>query len=144
MAGKHIDQFSEQLRTKLSQIDTSLRDLKSKIDSKAHNAEQEARAHLDKLEKGIAQEQTKVSAAQAEMKNWAEVRKVDTQAKIAEWKSKLEISKLKNRAELAERFSAAAIVVAAAAAEEAARASIEAWLARHDVDSTSAKQPARV
>ncbi len=139
---KRIDQFSEQLRTKLGQIDTSLHDLKGKIESKGRDADKDARAHLDKIEKRIAQDHPKVSAAQAEMKKWTEARKAETQAKIAEWKSKQETSKLHNRAERAEQHAAAATLVAAAAADEAERASVEAWLARHDADATPAKQMA--
>ena len=140
--GQRIDQFCEQLRTKLTQIDTSLNDLKGKIDSKARNVDQDARVHLDKVEKRIAQDKTKVSAAQAKMKDWIEARKVETQAKIAEWKSKRETSKLQNRADRAEQYAAAAIVVAASAVDEAEQASVEAWLARQDADSAAAKQAA--
>jgi len=139
---QRIDQFCEQLRTKLTQIDGSLRDLKGKIDTKASNADKDAQAYLDKVDQRIAQDQTKVSAAQAKMKDWVEARKVETQAKIADWKSKREASKLNNRADRAEQYAAAAIVVAAAAVDEAERASVEAWLARQDADAAPAKQAA--
>jgi hypothetical protein len=138
--GRRIDQFCEQLRTKLTQVDTGLQDLKGKIDSKARNADQDVRAHLDKVEKRIAQDQTKVNAAQAKTKDWVEARKAETQTKIAEWKSKRETNKLQNRADRAEQYAAATIVVAAAAVDEAERASVEAWLARQDADSVQAKQ----
>jgi hypothetical protein len=141
--GKRIDQFCEDLRTKLTRIDTGLDDLKGKIDSKAQNAEQDVRNHLDKVQKRIAQDKGKVSAAQTEMKNWAEARKVETQDKIAEWKSKRETSKLQNRADRAEQYAAAAITVAAAAVDEAEQASVEAWLARQDADYVQAKQAVR-
>jgi chromosome segregation ATPase len=119
--GQRIDQFCEQLRTKLTQIDTGLNDLKGKIDSKARNVDQDARAHLDKVEKRIAQDKTKVSAAQAKMKDWIEARKAETQAKIAEWKSKRETSKLQNRADRAEQYAAAAIIVAASGVDDVGR-----------------------
>jgi hypothetical protein len=140
--GQRIDQFCEQLRTKLTQIDTGLQNLKGKIDSKARTADQDAQAHLDKVKNRIAQDQTKVTAAQAKMKDWVQARNVETHAKIAEWKNKRETSKLQNRADRADQFAAAAIVVAAAAVDEAEQASVEAWLARQDADSAPAKQAA--
>lgn len=140
--GQRIDQFCEQLRTKLTQIDTGLQDLKGKIDGKARTADQDARAHLDKVKNRIAQDQAKVTAAQAKMKDWVQARHAETQAKIAEWKSKRETSKLQNRADRAEQYAAAAIVIAAAAVDEAEQASVEAWLARQDAESAPAKQAA--
>jgi len=46
MMGQRIDQFCEQLRAKLTQIDTGLQDLKGKIDSQARTADQDAHAHV--------------------------------------------------------------------------------------------------
>ncbi len=45
---KSIDQFSEEMRTKLSKVETGLHDLKAKIDSKASNVEKDARNDLIK------------------------------------------------------------------------------------------------
>jgi len=141
--GQRIDQFCEQLRTKLTQIDIGLQGLKDKIDSQARSADQDARTHLDKVQKRIAHDQSNVTAAQAKMKDWIEARKVETQVKIAEWKSKRETSKLmNNRADRAEEYAAAAIVVAYAAVDEAERASVEALLARQDAEAVPVKQAA--
>jgi flagellar biosynthesis chaperone FliJ len=140
--GQRIDQFCEQLRIKLTQIDGSLRDLKGKIDTKASNADKDVQAYLDKVDQRIDQDQAKVSAAQAKMEDWVEARKVETRAKIADWKSRRETSKLNNRADRAEQYAAAAIVVASVAVDEAERASVEAWLARQDADAAPAKQTA--
>jgi len=142
--GQRIDQFCEDLRLKLTNIDGGLGGLKAKIDGKAQNAEQEVRSHLEKVQRRIEQDRTKVSAAQAKVKDWAEARKVETRDKIAEWKSKRETSKLQNRADRSEQYAAAAIIVAAAAVDEAEHASVEAWLARQDAaDSAQVKQAAR-
>ena len=43
----------------------------------------------------------KVSAAQAEVKDWVDERKTATRDKISEWKAKRETSKLQNRADKA-------------------------------------------
>jgi len=137
--GQRIDQFCEDLRVKRTNIDSGLGGLKAKIDGKAQNAEQEARSHLEKVQKRIEQDRTKVSAAQTQVKNWVEGRKTATRDTIAEWKAKRETGKLQNRADTAERYAAAAIDIALAAVDEAEQAALEAWLARQDGTSAQAK-----
>jgi hypothetical protein len=143
--GQRIDQFCENLRQKLTKTDSGLDGLKAKIQGKATHVEQDVQSHLDGVHKRIEQGRAKVSAAQADMKNWAEQRKAVTSDKIAEWKSKWETGKLQSRADNAERYAAAAIDVAVAAVDEAEQASLEAWLARQDAaDLAQAKQAAVV
>jgi len=137
--GQRIDQFCEDLRLKLTNIDSGLGGLKAKIDGKVQNAEQDARSHLERVQKRIEQDRTKVSAAQTDVKNGVEERKTATRDKIAEWKAKQETSKLQNRADKAERYAAATIVVALAGADDAEQAALEAWLARQDANSAQVK-----
>src|ERR1700737_363038 len=137
--GQRIDQFCENLRQKLTLTDSGLDGLKAKIQGKATHVEQDVRSHLDRVHKRIEQGRAKVSAAHADMKNWAAQRKAVTSDKIAEWKSKRETGKLQSRADNAERHAAAAIDVAVAAGDEAEQASLEAWLARQDADTAQAK-----
>jgi hypothetical protein len=142
--GHRIDQFCETLRQKLTMTDNGLDGLKQKIQGKATHVEQDVQSHLDRVHRRIEQERAKVSAAQADIKNWAEQRKAVTSDKIVEWKSKWETGKLQSRADDAERYAAAAINVAVAAVDEAEQASLEAWLARQDADTAQAKQAAVV
>ena len=130
--GQRIDQFCEDLRIKLTDIDNSMTGLKAKIDARAQNAEQDVRKRLDEVHRHVAGDQAKVAAANAKMAKWVEQKKAITNAKIAEWKTKHEIAKLQNRAEAAEAYAAAARDVAKAALDEAEQASLEAWLARQD------------
>ena len=132
--GQRIDQFCENLRQKLTMADSGLDGLKAKIASNARTAEQDVQSHLDRVRKRIEQGRAKVSAAQAEVKNWADQRETVTREEIAEWKAKREIDKLQSRADSAERYAAAAIGLAVAAIDEAEQASLEAWLARADAD----------
>ena len=137
--GQRIDQFSEDLRLKLTNIESGLSSLKSKIDGKAQNVQQDVRSHLDRLQKRVEQGRGKVSASQAEVKNWVEEKKTATNEKIAEWKAKRETSKLQNRADNAERYAAAAFDIAVAALDDAEQASLEAWLAREDANAVLPK-----
>jgi hypothetical protein len=135
-----IDQFCENLRIKLTNIDSGLAGLKAKIDGKSQQVEQAVRLHLDDVRWRIKQDAKKVSAAQAEVKEWAEIQKTATQDKIAEWKSKRDLSKLQGHAVKAERYAGAAIDLAMAAVDEVEQATIEAWLARHDAESAPTKK----
>ncbi len=140
--GERIDQFCENLRIKLTSIDNNIQALKAKIDGKAQTAEQDVRRHLDGVKNRIEQDRAKVTAAQADIKKWAEDRKATTSEKIAEWKTKREMAKLQSRADSAERYAAAAAIVASAALDEAEQASLEAWLARKDADSAQSMKAA--
>ena len=139
---ERIDQFCENLRVKLTSIDDNMQALKAKIDSKARTAEQDVQSHLDSVKKRIAQDRTKLVAAQADITKWADEREAVTDEKIAEWKAKLEKAKLRGRAEVAERYAAGAAVVASAAVDEAEQAALEAWLARKDAESAQGTKQA--
>ena len=139
---EHIDQFCENLRIKLTNIDNNMESLKSKIDGKARTAEQDVRGHLDGVKKRIEQDRGNVAAAQADIKKWIEERKATASEKVAELKAKRETAQLQNRANSAERYAAGAAVVALAAIDEAERASLEAWLARKDAENTQGTKAA--
>jgi predicted nucleic acid-binding Zn-ribbon protein len=136
--GARIDQFCEDLRQKLTMVDSGLDGLKTKIDGKAAHVEQDVQSHLDRVHNRVEQGRAKVAAAQADMKEWADEKKAATNDKIAEWKAKRELSKLQRRADKAERYAAAASSVAVAAFDEAEEASLEAWLARQDANAAQA------
>jgi light-regulated signal transduction histidine kinase (bacteriophytochrome) len=140
--GQRIDQFCENLRQKLTRTDSGLEGLKTKIDAKKANVEQDVQSHLDRVRNRIEQNQAKLAAAQTNMKNWVDERKATTSAQIADWKAKRDAAKLQSRAGKAEDYAAAAIDVAVAAVDEAEKASLEAWLARADADAAQTKPAA--
>ena len=129
---QRIDQFHQGLRIKLTNIESGLDSLKARIQGKPQHAEQDVRGHLEQVQRRIQKNQAKFAAAQAEMKSWAEDRKLATADKIAEWEARAETSKLQNRADKAERYAAAAMDVALETIDEAEQAAVEAWLARQD------------
>jgi hypothetical protein len=132
---QQLDQFCENLRIKLTNIDSGLAALKAKIGSKSQQIEQEVRLHLVDVRRRIKQDAKKVSAAQAEVKDWTEHQKIATDDKVAEWKAKRDLGKLQHHAAKAERYAAAAIDLAMAAVDQVEQAAVEAWLARHDENS---------
>jgi hypothetical protein len=136
---QRIDQFCENLRIKLTNIESNINGLKAKIDAKSQRAEQDVRSHLDTVQGRIEQNRAKVAASQAEVKAWMDDRKVATADKVAEWKAKHEINKLQNRADRAERYATASIEVAMAFVDDAEQATLEAWLARQDANAALVK-----
>ena len=138
--GERIDEFCEELRVKLTKIDTGMSALKAKIGGEARQAEQEVRKHLDRVQSHIAQQRAKITAAEAEIKSWADEKKASTSEKVAEWKAKHEVSRLKNRADKAEHYAAASMLLAIAAVDNAEQAALEAWLARQDAQSAEIKK----
>ncbi len=132
------DHILQDLGAKLTNAKTRFDGLKAKIDTKAQNAEQDVRSHLDKVQKHIEQDRSKVLAAQAEVKKWMDVRKTATAAKIAELKAKHETKVLEDRADWTGRYATASIEIALAAIEDAEQATLEAWLARQDLKGAQA------
>jgi hypothetical protein len=137
-----IDLFCEDLRQKLTIIESGLQGLKAKVEANEVHAERDVRNHLDRVRKRIDQGRTNVCAAKAEVKSWAEDRNSITADKIAQLKTKRDVAKLQGRANKVERYSVAAVKVATAAIDEAEQASLEAWLARADADYAQGKQTA--
>jgi hypothetical protein len=139
---QRIDLFCEDLRQKLTIIESGLQGLKAKVEANEVHAERDVRNHLDRVRKRIDQGRTTVCAAKAEVKSWAEDRNSITADKVAQLKTKRDVAKLPGRANKAERYSVAAVKVATAAIDEAEQASLEAWLARADADYAQGKQTA--
>ena len=92
--GKRIDEFCEDLRLKLTNIENGMNSLKAKAEGKAEQAEKDVRSHLAAVQKRIAQDEAKASKARAEIKAWLDQKKTATAEKIAEWKAKAETAHL--------------------------------------------------
>lgn len=131
---KRIDQFCETLRLKLTNIESSMELLKTKIGSSATTAEHEVRKHLDMVKRRVDQERGKLESVHDDLRKWALERRAISDEVIAGWKGKLENAKLQSRAIKAEHYAVAAAALAVAALDEAEQAALEAWLARKDAE----------
>ena len=139
MMSERIDQFCENLRIRLTSMDNNIRGLSAKMERQAQTAEQDARALLDAVKKRLEQDSAKLTAAENDMKQWANERKAATNERIAEWKANLEKDKLQSRADSANRYAAAAALVAMASLDTAEQGFLEAWLASRDADSAKGR-----
>jgi hypothetical protein len=128
-----IDQFCEEFRRKLSSIESGLQGLNERIDIDAHKAEPDVRQHLARVQTRIEQGRRRLANAHTDMDIWIEHKKTANSDLIAEWKQH-DRSKLENRVTIAERGLTGAMDVAVAALDAVERASLEAWLARHDAN----------
>lgn len=136
---QRIDQFCAALYLKLTNVGSGLDDLKSRMDDNAEHAERQVRSHLQEVQWRLRQDRAKVTAAQAEVLDWANSRQTATGALIAEWKARRQISTLQYRVDNAERYAAAAIELAMASMSEAEQAALEAWLAWSDLNTVLAQ-----
>jgi chromosome segregation ATPase len=138
----HIDHFCDNLRAKLTNVETDMKSLKAKIESSAATAELEVRKALDATKRQIEQQRGKLEGAQGDLKKWALERKAVSDEMVAAWKDKLETARLQSRADKAERYATAAAALAAAAVDEAEQAVLEAWLARRDAETAQSTKAA--
>jgi hypothetical protein len=139
-----IDNFCNELRSKLNDADKRLKDLRASAKNKTQQAKNGANAHLEWLDNKAKEQQARVDASKAKVKAWAQEKKTITTEKIAEWKAQRQVKKLVDRADGAEDYAGAAIDVAFAAVEEAERAIVEAVLARLEADTVQTPAAAEV
>jgi uncharacterized phage infection (PIP) family protein YhgE len=138
-----IDNFCNQLRSKINDADKRLKDLKASADHASQKAKDEAMAQLDRLENSAKEQQARIEASKAKIKDWVQEKKTMTDDKIAEWKSQRQVKKLADRADDAESYASAAIEIAIASVDEAERAAVEAIVARMDLDAVQPPSSAR-
>jgi vacuolar-type H+-ATPase subunit I/STV1 len=137
---EQIDRVLKDLRLKLAEVDDRAETVNARIIGWSTHAEDEVRDELDKVKKRIELGLAQVTMAHADIESWLQAQKNETSEVIAAWKEKREIAKLQNRADKAARYAVAALGVVVAALDEAEQASLEAWLARRDAKSTSARR----
>jgi hypothetical protein len=134
---QNLDQFSDDVRARLANIDSGLKSLKTQVDGDTKQAETEARSQLAKVSADIEANKPKLAAAEAQLAQWAQAQKAASTQKIAEWKSTQDFTKLQARAAQAERYAAAARDVAVAKLNAAHQAALEAYLANKDANAAS-------
>ena len=125
-----IDQFCENLRTRLNSVDEKLNAVKSNIKAADQKNRAAIQGQLDKAKSAIEAERQKAKDRKAKLDQRFDELKADTDTKIQEWKTKRELKKLSHRADRAEDYAAWSIDVAMSAVAEAEFATLEAIDAR--------------
>ena len=133
-----VEQFSESLRNKLTQMETQLAGIKA--DFKAGQKEDLATTQT-KLKAARANVQTfakDVKSAEVKAQIWVAAKEKAGEAMIQGWKTKFDKAKLEHHAKSAEENAVATIALAEAKMGEAVLATYEAMDARWTADATPA------
>ena len=133
-----IDQFCENLRVQLTNVESYLAKVGESIKSAPQEAQAAIQAKIDGAKAQHEQNMQKISDAGAKLEERAQEKKSEIEAQIQEWKTNREISKLESRADKAEIYAVAAIEFAAAATAEADLATLEAIVARMEAEEAKA------
>ena len=140
---EQVDNFRQQLRTKIDDADKRLKGLEANVKASGEKAKSDAKAYVASLDSQMKGQQAKLQAAQANIKAWIQERQKITSDKIAEWKTQMRVTELTRYADLSEQYAAAATQVAVSAIDEAEKAIVDAIVARMNADSSQAKPAAR-
>jgi hypothetical protein len=140
---EQVDNFRQQLRTKIDDADKRLKDLEASLKRSGDKAKSDAKTYVASLDSQMKAQQAKLQTAQANMKAWIQDKQKVTSDKIAEWKAQMQVTELTRYADLSEQYAASATQVAAGAIDEAAKAIVDALVARMNADSAKAKPAAK-
>lgn len=130
-----IDQFCDDLKVRLNDIEAQLLRVKDKLGSASKDAEETIKTKLVEARSQVESKKEEMVAVKNTMAKRLESKKEEIEAEVAAWKEKREQEKLLKHAEQAEEYAVAAILIAAAAAEEAEVAVLEAIDARKMAES---------
>ena len=134
MMSAKVDQFCDNLRSRLNAVEDRVESLKTNLEQLPAKGEQALQKCLAETRAKVAGEKKKVEKAQASLKARAEQKIGEIKEAIEQWKAKREVSKLHARADRAEQYAADAIYIADIAVAEAEEAIIDALIARMDAD----------
>jgi hypothetical protein len=133
-----IDQFCEDLRVKLTKVESDLSQLRKRAHDSAESARAEILKHRDAVALAVSEARGDIDEGKAAAEKWAQELRADTGEKIDEWKASANVGLLKRHADVAEAHAAATLKVALDAVDEADLAAIDAWIARADADAAAA------
>ena len=139
-----IRQLCGDIRLKLANIESGLRNLVTQSNRGTEIDALELRNHLNKIQLRVVQGQARIGAARNEVKNWTDEQKAQARDEVAGRKAARDAHKLKDHADGTERYAAAAAEIALGALDIAEQAALQAWLARLDAESARSKRTLRL
>ena len=125
-----IDQFCENLRVQLNNVESQLTKVAENVKAAPQQAADAVRATIDAAKLQHEQNMQKLADARAKLDERSQAKKEEVAGQIEQWKTNREIDKLERRADDAEFYAVAVIEFAAAAVAEADLATLEAIEAR--------------
>ena len=131
---ERLDQFRDNLRGRLADVDNRIRGFREGLDSARADIEEQ----LDKAKADFDARRREATEAQERIKSMVEAKKAQTEVKVQAWVRGREVEKMEARAKLAEDYAAEQILLATATIEEAEVAMLEALAARVEADELAA------
>jgi chromosome segregation ATPase len=129
-----VDQFCDDLRDRLTRIESRVIEIKTKIESDREATKTAIDSKVSQARASLEARRDDANAARARMKERLEEKKAETENNIAEWKRSHDSDRLQRRSEDAEIYAAWATMVVADAIDEADLATMEAIAARLDFE----------
>ncbi|HIK14710.1 MAG TPA: hypothetical protein IGS53_05380 [Leptolyngbyaceae cyanobacterium M33_DOE_097] len=127
---ERIDNFTNNLRNQLNDIDDLLSAVKLTIESASQESQAVVESKLKAVKAKLETKRQDFNTYRLELKKQAEEKQSEILSKIDNWKTNRELEDLNRRADLAEEYAVRGVAVAMAAIEEAEEAILEAIAAR--------------
>lgn len=135
---ERIDRFCENLRVKLTSVETDVAAIRERIHASVGSAESEILKRRDAVAADVTATRENLAGAKAAAATWAEEQKATTSEMIEDWKATANAKLLCKRADAAEAYAEATLQIAMEAVDEANLAALDAWIARADADAVAA------
>ncbi len=104
---ENIDNFTNNLRDKLNEIDDRLLSVKRTIESASEETQATIESKLNGVKAKLETKQHEFNAYRTKLKELASEKQAEVKSKVEEWKTKREIEKLNRRADRAENYAEA-------------------------------------
>lgn len=127
---EQIDNFTNNLREQLNDIDDRLSAIKITINSASQESQAVVESKLKAVKAKLETKRQDFNAYRLELKKQAEEKQSETLSKIDNRKTNWELEDLNSRADRAEEYAVRGVAVAMAAIEEAEEAILEAIATR--------------
>jgi len=132
-----IDQFGEDMRTRLAGLEMHLTEIRTHIADAVTEDREEDEAKREELRQKVEAQRSKLDESRASFRERAAKFKEDLDEKIAAWKAARQSDLLEDRAQDASDYAATAIAIEAMAIDEAELATLDAVDARRDADASA-------
>ena len=131
---ERIDRFCENLRVKLTSVESDIAAIRERLNSSVDSAQVEILKRRDAVATKVTAAKGELADARAAVADWTDAQKATTTEMVDEWKASANTKLLSKRADVAEAYASATMTIAMEALDEANLAALDAWLARADAD----------
>jgi hypothetical protein len=139
---ERIDQFCEDLRQRLTEVEERVNEAKSCLDASVKDDEEAFETRKERVRARLDAARDHADQTRKDLKDRAAKLGSDVKEKVAEWKASFQRDRLEDRAADTTDYARLAIVGAVRAIEEAEMAVLDALAARRDLEAAETKAKA--